>query len=85
MDFNPRLKSTARNAGLRKYLRVAESDYSGVGDGDGELGCVSDDSPLGDAVALIFIFRSSSRRRNRSARSAVAVSFSAVPGSDNER
>src|SRR5258708_33200800 len=66
-------------------LQVADRIYSGVGEGDGELGCASDDSAVGDAIALIFFLRSSSRRRNRSARSAVAVPFSAARASNNER
>ena len=37
-------------------MQVADRIYSGVGEGDGELGCVSDDSALGDAIALIFFF-----------------------------
>src|SRR5438874_11048817 len=84
-DFNPPLESSVRNARFRVELRLADRIYSGVGEGDGELGWISDDSALGDAIALIFLLRSCSRRCNRSAWSAVAVPFSAVRASNSER
>jgi hypothetical protein len=45
-------------------LRVSDRIYCGVGEGDGESGCVSDDSALGDAIAFIFFLRSSSKAFN---------------------
>ena len=54
----------ARNARLRIELRVPDRSYSGVGEGDEEPGCASDDSAVGDALALIFFLLSAERAFN---------------------
>jgi hypothetical protein len=67
-------------------INGADGIYSGVGEGEGEVGCVSEISALGEAMALIFFLRASSRRRcSSAARSSVPLFLSAVRGSNSER